>query len=296
MRRVLVLIALATLAVGPPTLRAADVSVSAVVQPSVVPPTPPDTVVMLRGLAYPRAQVTVRRQGVILATVTADPTARFDISLANQPTGINAYTITAQDALGRPGHEENFILALTPGTTTTITGIFLGPTIQADKTEITVADTLTLTGVTAPQSEVSVFVALMDEVRREPPFQAPPNVQHFRTTADPAGLWVRQILGADLTVGDHGAGARSVAPSAEISSFSSPVFFRVLAAAPPSEDACSDKNRADINCDGLVNLTDFSILLYFWRQTAPANPRADLNGDGIVNLTDFSILLFNWTR
>ncbi len=49
----------------------------------------------------------------------------------------------------------------------------------------------------------------------------------------------------------------------------------------------------DINNDGWVDLTDFSILLYYWKTS---NPTADLNNDGIVNLTDFSIMLFHWGK
>jgi hypothetical protein len=48
----------------------------------------------------------------------------------------------------------------------------------------------------------------------------------------------------------------------------------------------------DINCDGKVNLTDFSIMLSAWLTT---DPDSDINDDGTVNLADFSILLFNWT-
>ena len=47
----------------------------------------------------------------------------------------------------------------------------------------------------------------------------------------------------------------------------------------------------DLNNDGFVNLTDFSILLFYWNTS---NANADINGDGIVNLTDFSIMLFHW--
>ena len=47
----------------------------------------------------------------------------------------------------------------------------------------------------------------------------------------------------------------------------------------------------DLNSDGWVDLTDFSILLFYWNTS---NPIADLNDDGIVNLTDFSIMLFHW--
>ncbi|MBI3571906.1 hypothetical protein HY091_00005, partial [Candidatus Kaiserbacteria bacterium] len=51
----------------------------------------------------------------------------------------------------------------------------------------------------------------------------------------------------------------------------------------------------DLNCDGGVNLTDFSILLFFWKATNPTNARADINHDGSVNVVDFSIMLYQWT-
>jgi len=43
----------------------------------------------------------------------------------------------------------------------------------------------------------------------------------------------------------------------------------------------------------LINLVDFSILLYNWG--IPKNPTVDLNNDGKVDLRDFSILLYYWT-
>jgi hypothetical protein len=61
------------------------------------------------------------------------------------------------------------------------------------------------------------------------------------------------------------------------------------------ETPVGDCKRSDINCDGRINLTDFSILLYFWEATNPLNKAVDINNDQVVNLTDFSILLFDWT-
>lgn len=63
---------------------------------------------------------------------------------------------------------------------------------------------------------------------------------------------------------------------------------------PPASGGC-DQLRADLNCDGHVNLVDLSILLYNWGKVKN-NPRADINKDGVVNLVDFSILLFEWTN
>ena len=52
---------------------------------------------------------------------------------------------------------------------------------------------------------------------------------------------------------------------------------------------------ADLNFDNKINITDFSILLYFWNQKKSANPCADINFDGIVNIVDFSIMMYWWT-
>lgn len=51
---------------------------------------------------------------------------------------------------------------------------------------------------------------------------------------------------------------------------------------------------ADFNHDSKVNSVDFSILLYFWKTAATANPCVDANRDGRVDSTDFSILLYQW--
>ncbi len=50
--------------------------------------------------------------------------------------------------------------------------------------------------------------------------------------------------------------------------------------------------EADLNHDGRVNLTDFSILLYYW---GTDNTCADQNQNGNVELIDFSIMMYYWT-
>jgi hypothetical protein len=75
--------------------------------------------------------------------------------------------------------------------------------------------------------------------------------------------------------------------------FSQAVGFKV---GNSSIEAKKNQNiSSDINGDGKVNLTDLSILLFFWQKSNPSNPKTDINGDGKVNLTDLSIMLYNWT-
>ena len=57
------------------------------------------------------------------------------------------------------------------------------------------------------------------------------------------------------------------------------------------------RERADLNCDGYVNIVDFSILAYWYKRilTLEAAKMVDLNHDGKVDLIDFSIMAYHWT-
>jgi len=66
--------------------------------------------------------------------------------------------------------------------------------------------------------------------------------------------------------------------------------YRITATAPKSP--CIS---ADLNCDGVVNVSDLLILLGAWGTcTEPDACPADLNDDGVVNVSDLLILLSNW--
>lgn len=57
--------------------------------------------------------------------------------------------------------------------------------------------------------------------------------------------------------------------------------------------------KGDLNNDGLVNLTDFSILVYWYNNGLKENDIQKeiiyLNGDQIIDLADFSLMAFYWT-
>jgi len=66
--------------------------------------------------------------------------------------------------------------------------------------------------------------------------------------------------------------------------------YRITATSPKSPCIA-----ADLNCDGVVNVSDLLILLGAWGAcTEPDACPADLNDDGVVNVSDLLILLSNW--
>lgn len=254
-----------------------QITVTATV-PSPIPPETPVTAVTLQGIAYPSSTVTVLKDSAVAVQVPADPQARFNITVGSLSAGSYTFGVYGTDADGRPGPTVNFTVTLTTGTTVTITGIFLGPTIAADKTLVSAGETLTLLGTTSPSSDVHVYVSSDAE-------------QEFAAQASSTGAWSKQILASELNVGEHTARSKAEDPSGAVSEYSNSVAFSVASVADPDAGYL----RADVNTDGRVDLIDFSILLFYWAQRNPNHPRVDINRDGVVNIIDFSIMLFYWT-
>lgn len=70
-------------------------------------------------------------------------------------------------------------------------------------------------------------------------------------------------------------------------------FIRPIGDLIPPIGPCQP--RTDLNCDGRVNLVDFSIYLYLAPQAVQAAGLADFNEDRNVDIKDLSILLTDWT-
>lgn len=50
---------------------------------------------------------------------------------------------------------------------------------------------------------------------------------------------------------------------------------------------------ADLNCDGYVDIVDFSIMYYWFDKEDPPR-RVDLDPDGTIDIADFSVMAFYW--
>lgn len=266
-----------------------QVTVSATVPE--IPPLPgPDTVIVFQGISYPSSQLTIRQDGDVMVQMTTDSQAGFDVQAIVQP-GSHTYNIVGIDSNGVAGKESNFTLTLSQGTTTTISGIFLGPTITIDDTVLQPGETATISGTTAPNSEVNVTLTSLSGLGASAG-QARTAV-HI-ASADGNGRWLQLYNADDLLLGTYTGKAQATEPiNHSVSEFSNSVAFEVVGGGQP--DQCSGKIIADINCDGYVNLIDFSILLYYWDASNPANARADINSDSRVDIIDFSIMMFYWT-
>lgn len=253
-----------------------SVTISATV-PTVIPPGPTLPIVQLSGIAAPGAIVTITRDGTLISTLVSGVGADYSVILGTEPIGQHEYLLAAEDESGGILGSQTLALNLQSGSTTIVSGIFLGPSIAIDKTEVELGQSVTLSGQTAPGSSVTVTVSSTQ-------------VLDFSVVAASDGTWTRVVNTESVGTGQHSAKARAVTTGNTISAYSPSVSFLVN-----PFDPATGKEPSDINTDGSSNLIDLSILLFFWHSSNPSNPRADINNDGFVDIIDFSILLFQWT-
>jgi len=252
----------------------------------VVPPTPPGggggggggggptvTRVLLKGIAYPKAGITILVDGRVVTIISADSNANFNTEITTLTGGLYTFGVWAEDSLGRRSITFSFTVSITDGMTTTISGIFIPPTIELEKTNLLKGETLKIVGQTAPESELSIHVESAEIIKT--------------AVAQKTGDWKYALDTTVLEEGSHTTRVKAETQAGILSSFSKVLGFYI--GKYGSKEICP---QADFNKDGKTNLTDFSIMLYWWGKY---NTCVDQNQDGVVNLPDFSILMYYWT-
>ncbi len=249
-----------------------------------VPPPPPETKVIFSGRAYPKSVVTLLKDGQIAATTVAGADANFQITLSGLSGGNYIFSVYSEDKEGRRSSLLTFPVSVTPGVTTNVTGIFIAPTIDVDKSEVKRGDNIAIFGQSVPDAEITIQVSSDQDF-------------FVKTLADASGAYLYNFGTEVLDYGSHFTKSKS-AKEGEISPFSKAVSFLVGTKnvfARPSK--CPPK--ADLNDDCRVNLVDFSIAAYWYKRPLGADfavkEKEKLNGDGKVDLVDFSIMAFYWT-
>jgi len=231
--------------------------------------------VVFKGRAYPNAFLTLLKNNRVAATFSAKSSGLFEKELTGISAGNYTFGIFAEDTDGRKSVTLSFTVSIIANATTTISGIFLSPTISLTPTQIEQGGEVKMAGQVFPQSEVNIFITSTEIVKK--------------TTATTQGKWSYGLNTTPLSLGEHNARSKALFGEGEQSPFSQTLPFLIV---KPGAMVCKG---ADLNFDGRVDIVDFSILLYFWNQTKPANRCADINFDGIVNIFDFSIMMYWWT-
>ncbi|MEK7511049.1 MAG: Ig-like domain-containing protein [Patescibacteria group bacterium] len=238
-----------------------------------------NTQVAFRGKGYPGSTVTILKDARIAASTTASPDGGFDVTIKGLAAGTYTFSVYGTDSRGVQSATHTFTVSLTNGVTNIITGIFLPPTISLNKKEVKYGDVIQVLGQTTPYAEVTIFVNSAHEVVK-------------KLQADAQGAWLLNFDTTEIERGNHSTQSRA-AKAGEISPLSRALEFKVGAQNIFAEDVRTGCTTSDANCDGRVNLVDYSILVYWFKRSNPP-VSADLNGDGAVTIIDFSIMAYNW--
>ncbi|MCK5320401.1 hypothetical protein KAJ61_03365 [Candidatus Parcubacteria bacterium] len=248
------------------------------------PPPPGAPGVVFTGWAYSGTEVVVLKDGIEVGRSLAGTQADFGAYLEVLNRGIYTFGLWAADTMARRSNTFSTTFFMEAGTQTTISDIILSPTISLTKSNVTAGQVIEAFGQTVPGSTVEVWLypeksndILDSEITKK------------NGLASASGEWSLFLNTDNLIDGPYLVKARTTIVDAGTSDFSVIVKANIGAAQIEPSGICEG---ADLNHDGKVNLTDFSILLYHW---GTDDECADQNHDGTVNLTDFSIMLFYWT-
>lgn len=236
-----------------------------------------DTQISITGRSYPSRTVNVLLDTEPVGSVQADNQGRFEFTTDASP-GTATLGLWSNDTSGTRSITLNSTFDVTQGAITNVNGLILPPTIRVSNTNPNPGDSVTISGQSIPNARIEVQVGN--------------NTRTLTASSSATGQWQLELNTSGLRAAEYALKARSVSGAAPLSTQSSwsstlQLFLGVDGRAT---------TPSDLSRDGKINLTDFSILIFWWGTNGgDSNPPADISGNARVGIEDFSILLFNWT-
>jgi hypothetical protein len=246
------------------------------------PPLPGAPGVVITGWAFGGKEVTILMDGQIKGYALAQTNGTFGAFLEDLTQGNFTFGITATDSQKRQATMHSSTFYIRAGTQNTLSGIIISPTFSLMKENIPSGEKINLSGEAVPSTKVII------ELYPAKSKVTDSEIIKTETLASNQGLWTAEVDSSKLTNGVYKIKARSYMEKVGFGDYS---YIKDLQIGPAQEKTGLCKG-ADLNKDSKVNITDFSILLYYWGTN---NSCADQNKDGTVNITDFSIMMYYWT-
>ncbi len=242
----------------------------------------PQADVRIDGWAYPGSSVSFLRDGALVTTKSAGGGGEFSNLTEGLDRGSYSFVLYAVDPKGVRSASFATTLWLQASTLNVLSNIMLPPTVAVAENSINPGSPLSVSGYTAPNAQITTWL-------RPKLAQVSVGDVVSTTTAAANGAWALSIPTTGLTQGTYELVAQGKMQGGLVESDKS-ARKTIGLGVTVSDDTCL--SIGDLNCDNVVNLVDFSILLFNWNTT---NAVADINSDGTVALPDFSIMLYNWT-
>ncbi len=153
-----------------------------------------------------------------------------------------------------------------------LTNILIAPSISLDKRSLNKREKLQVSGYATPNNKVKIEID---------------NKQVIEVTASKTGYYFSLISMSDLVEGSHQARVLQ-SSSSQTSDYSLLKIFRV---------AELFSVNSDLNSDGKLNISDWSIFLSSWSsRNESLRKKIDLNGDGKISILDLSLFLSSFSR
>ena len=244
-------------------------------------PPPVVTIVIFEGRAYPKSPVTLLKDAQIATTTIAGSDANFQINISGLAGGNYIFSVYSEDKEGRRSSLLSFLVSVTAGATTKVSGIFIAPTIAIDKSEVKRGENIAISGQSAPEAKIQIFIK-----SEEKEFSVD-------TTANKDGEYNYSLNTSSLDFGEYQVTV--VASINNISSNVSRIINFIVGTKTVFKKRLPECSLiSDFNKDCRVNLIDFSILIYWFGRFEPP-AEIDLDGNRQIDLVDFSIMAYYWT-
>ncbi len=234
-----------------------------------------DTNVNINGRACPGSTITVLRDGEVDRVVEADSSSEFSFTLTDQTPGITTLGFWVLDNDGRRSVTYSATFQIIENAVTTLSGVLIPPTIAVVPEQVPYGEAVTFEGCALPATQIQAYI----DSNETPDETLVANNGDWAIVHDTTELSNESF---------HTVKANYIDPTnIELKS-----GYSLITSFYVGNRDVNTNMTADLNFDGFVNLTDFSILLFNWGMTGGI---ADIDQNGSVALSDFSIMLFYWT-
>jgi len=239
------------------------------------------SIVIFEGKASPQSTITLLKDAQMAATTKADNNGDFQIILGGLSGGNYIFGLYSEDREGIRSSLLVFLVNVTKKATTKVSGIFIAPTVEVDKEEVKRGENLLIFGQSAPKADIRIFI------------KSEKKEFSVNTITDNEGKYSYSLNTAPLDFEQYQITAIAFVKNLS-SNLSKIIDFMVGAKTVLKKPLPKCPLIGDFDNDCLVDLVDFSILIYWFNRP---NPPAyiDLSEDGKVDLVDFSIMAHYWT-
>ncbi|MEK7498404.1 MAG: dockerin type I domain-containing protein [Patescibacteria group bacterium] len=239
------------------------------------------------GKGYPLRTVTLLKDTQVSASTTVDVNDDFKLNLSGLK-GSYFFGLYETDKNDLRSPLVTLTTNINQGEAVVTQCIVMPPTVDISNFKIKKGDPLIISGYALSNADVGITIGkgVVDA----------PNKRVVHAISGQDGRY-RYILDTNTLERDVTyAIVSKVTKGMFVSPPSFVLKFRVGDKTIPKEELGGCK-RHDLNCDGYINLVDFSILAYWYKRplTEVAQKKVDFNDDKKVDLRDFSILAFHWT-